>query len=78
MAQNKQIMTTREAAELIGVSTRTLARWHAHRKGPARISAGRKPLYRFDAIQHWMQQNETQPLIKISGEPYGSLGRVSG
>jgi excisionase family DNA binding protein len=70
MTHNKQIMTNKEVANLLGVSTRTLARWHAHRKGPARISAGRKPLYRFEAIQHWLQQNEAQPLIKFSGEKY--------
>jgi predicted DNA-binding transcriptional regulator AlpA len=70
MTHNKQIMTNKEVANFLGVSTRTLARWHAHRKGPARISAGRKPLYRFEAILHWLQQNEAQPLVKFSGEKY--------
>jgi excisionase family DNA binding protein len=43
-------MTLREASKLLGVSTRTLSRWHALRVGPARCKIGRKVLYRREAV----------------------------
>lgn len=60
-------MTPTEAAELLGVSTRTLSRWHALRVGPARCKIGRKVLYRREAVNVWLAQNETQPTRSFSG-----------
>lgn len=48
-------------AELLGISQRTLSRWHALRVGPARCKVGRTVLYRRDAIEAWLDANETQP-----------------
>lgn len=50
-----------EVAELLGVSQRTLSRWHALRVGPARAKIGRKVLFRRDAIEAWLAKNETHP-----------------
>lgn len=60
-------MTPTEAAKLLGVSTRTLSRWHALRVGPARCKIGRKVLYRREAVNAWLAQNETQPARSFSG-----------
>ncbi|WP_281709118.1 helix-turn-helix domain-containing protein [Phaeobacter italicus] len=60
-------MTPTEAAKLLGVSTRTLSRWHALRVGPARCKIGRKVLYRREAVDAWLAQNETQPTRSFSG-----------
>ena len=49
-------------AELLGVSLRTLNRWHALRVGPARCKVGRTVLYRRGAVEAWLEANETQPL----------------
>ncbi|MEQ8903463.1 MAG: helix-turn-helix domain-containing protein [Roseovarius sp.] len=50
-----------DVAELLGVSQRTLSRWHALRVGPGRAKVGRKVLYRRDAIEGWLAKNETHP-----------------
>lgn len=50
-----------DVAELLGVSRRTLSRWHALRVGPARCKVGRTVLYRRDAIEGWLAENETHP-----------------
>ena len=47
------------AAELLGVSARTLDRWHFLREGPPRIQLGRKIRYRRAAIDNWVLARET-------------------
>lgn len=54
-------------AELLGISQRTLSRWHALRVGPARCKVGRTVLYRRDAIETWLEANETQPVATFAG-----------
>ncbi|MEQ5828061.1 helix-turn-helix domain-containing protein [Sulfitobacter sp. NFXS29] len=56
-------------AELLGVSQRTLSRWHALRVGPARCKVGRTVLYRRDALETWLEANETQPTTTFGGDP---------
>lgn len=48
-----------EVASLLDVSLRTLNRWHALRVGPPRCKVGRTVLYRSDALETWLSQNET-------------------
>ncbi|MFG6599098.1 MULTISPECIES: helix-turn-helix transcriptional regulator [unclassified Sulfitobacter] len=55
-------------AELLGVSRRTLSRWHALRVGPARCKVGRTVLYRRDALEAWLEANETQPVATFAGD----------
>ncbi len=66
---DRSLLTTRQAADLLGISTRTLARWHALRVGPARCQIGRKVLYRASAIEAWLQANETAPVAKFNEFP---------
>jgi predicted DNA-binding transcriptional regulator AlpA len=48
-----------EAAELLGVSPRTLDRWHLMRVGPARIKMRGLVRYRLSAISDWLRSCET-------------------
>jgi len=54
-------MTPGEVARLLGVSLRTLSRWHAQRVGPPRCKVGRTVLYRKEAVEAWLTKNETHP-----------------
>ncbi len=54
-----QILTPTELAERLGVSARTLSRWHLLRKGPPRVEVGRLIAYRIEAVENWLQANET-------------------
>jgi hypothetical protein len=54
-------MTPEELATALGRSLRTLARWHAERKGPARCKVGGLVLYRIEAVQRWMIAHEQEP-----------------
>ena len=47
-----------QLAEWLGVSLRTLSRWHAERTGPPRITMGRLVLYRLEALHQWLEANE--------------------
>lgn len=49
-------------AAFLGVSPRTLSRWHAQRVGPARCKLGRTVLYRRTAVEAWLESNETYPV----------------
>ncbi len=55
-------------ADILGVSRRTLSRWHALRVGPARCKVGRTVLYRRDALEAWLEANETQPVTTFTGD----------
>ncbi len=67
MDHQKLNLTPLETASLLGVSTRTLSRWHALRVGPARCKVGNKVLFRRSSINAWLDQNETQPTRSFSG-----------
>lgn len=60
-------LKTDAVAELLGVFRRTLSRWHALRVGPARCKIGRTVLYRRDALEAWLEANETQPVTTFAG-----------
>lgn len=67
MDTNNAHMKPAEVATLLGVSLRTLSRWHALRVGPARCKVGRTVLYRKNAVESWLSQNETQPTRSFGG-----------
>ncbi len=70
MTDLPDFLTTEDTARLIGVSERTLARWHSVRKGPARIRVGRKVLYRLVSVHDWLRANETSPSKTFEGGRY--------
>ena len=48
-------LTKQELARQLGVSPRTIDRWHLHRKGPPRTRCGRKILYDQQKIAVWLE-----------------------
>lgn len=54
-------MKPAEVAQMLGISTRTLHRWHALRYGPPRCKVGNIVLYRKSSIDTWLAANEVQP-----------------
>jgi len=51
-----------ELARELGITTDTLGRWAAQRKGPAYVKAGRKIFYRRDVVRAWLQSKEVRPV----------------
>lgn len=62
MTLNENKLKPAEVARQLGVSLRTLNRWHALRVGPARCKVGRTVLYRQAAVDAWLERNETHPV----------------
>jgi excisionase family DNA binding protein len=57
-----QYLTPAEVAEVLGVSERTLNRWHSMRQGPPRCKIGRAVRYVASSVANWMAAQEVQPL----------------
>ena len=57
-----EYVTPDQLAQHLGVSVRTLSRWHARRIGPPRCSVGKLILYRFTAVRAWMADRELGPV----------------
>jgi predicted DNA-binding transcriptional regulator AlpA len=53
-----EYLTPEELAGELGLCKRTLDRWHAARTGPPRVTLGRKPLYRREAVAQWLRKRE--------------------
>lgn len=51
-------MARAELADVLGVTSDTLARWETRRIGPPCVRIGRKVLYRREAVQKWLQDQE--------------------
>jgi hypothetical protein len=47
-----------ELARELGVSLRSLARWHSLRVGPPRVVIGRVILFRREAVAEWLRARE--------------------
>lgn len=58
-----------ELARLLGVSARTIDRWHSLRNGPPRIAIGRTILYNLDSVRTWLQcrEDDVAPLHRGRG-----------
>jgi predicted DNA-binding transcriptional regulator AlpA len=51
-------LTPRQVAAELGICEKTLARWHAARRAPARVTIGRRLLYRRIAVSDWLRRQE--------------------
>ena len=69
MSNIEKYLKPKEVANVLGVSLRTLNRWHALRVGPARCKIGRTVLYRISAVGAWLEANETYPVETFAGDP---------
>jgi predicted DNA-binding transcriptional regulator AlpA len=59
-------MTPDELARELGICKRTLDRWHASRSGPPRVTIGRRPLYRREAVTQWLRRREEDLSGRVS------------
>lgn len=57
-SSHRRILTKAEAAELLGISERTLSRRHAEGMGPPCIKHGRKVAYFEDSVLNWLASLE--------------------
>lgn len=55
---NDTYLTEAEAAERLGVTTRTMIRWRSLRSGPPHCRVGARTLYREGAIAAWLTRQE--------------------
>jgi hypothetical protein len=51
-------------ARLLGVTTRTLARWDERRIGPPKIKVGKLVLYDLAKLPCWLEGHENAPVAK--------------
>jgi len=51
-------LTPKNLAQALGVSERTVARWHRLREGPPRVEFGRKVFYRLESVNAWIASCE--------------------
>jgi len=51
-------LTPKNLAQALGVSERTVARWHRLREGPPRVEIGRKVFYRLESVSAWVASCE--------------------
>ena len=58
-----------EAAEMTGVTDRTLLRWHREGKGPPRIYRGRSVYYRIAEIEAWLGQSDQHSAVSLDPCP---------
>ena len=56
-----EYMEPEALASDLGVTVRTLERWHRRGWGPPRVTIGRRVLYRRAAVAAWVQANEVDP-----------------
>ena len=59
-------VTPERLAAALGVSVRTLSRWHAERRGPPRCAIGKTILYRIAGVRDWLASQETEPVRPAS------------
>jgi excisionase family DNA binding protein len=60
-----EYLTPEELAGELGICKRTLDRWQASRSGPPRVTVGRRPLYRREAVKEWLRKREEDPSREI-------------
>ena len=56
-----ELLTERQTAELLNISTRTLQAWRSDSVGPPFIRVGRTIRYRRGALVAWMEANTVRP-----------------
>ena len=61
MALLDTYLTKSQAAAELGVTDRTLNRWHTERIGPPRTKIGARIYYRREAVAEWVRNREVVP-----------------
>ena len=58
----RRYVTADRLAKMLGVSVRTLARWHAERAGPPKIKRGKLVLFDISKLPDYLASHETDPV----------------
>lgn len=58
--QSTELWTKTKTAETLGVSERTLSRWHAEGSGPPVSKQGRKSYYFRQSVLSWLKAKERE------------------
>ncbi len=53
-------ITEKECAVALGISRRTLQRWHRLREGPPRTLVGKRVRYRASSVSQWLLDQERE------------------
>jgi predicted DNA-binding transcriptional regulator AlpA len=61
MALLDHYLTKAQAAAELGITDRTLNRWHTERMGPPRTKIGSRIYYRREAVAEWLKSREIVP-----------------
>jgi predicted DNA-binding transcriptional regulator AlpA len=73
------LLTPRQLAKELGVSLRSLQRYHDARVGPPRVKLGKHVLYRRAAVNQWLARSEgytpARPAPKLR-KPVVSVGHT--
>ncbi len=70
-----KLLTPDEAAELLGISTKTLSNWRWCRCGPRFLRLGRRVLYSPEHLNDWLEEVavQTHPSTARAKAPGGAL-----
>ena len=60
-----ELVSSKDVASLLGVTTHTLNRWSRLGKGPPRIKVGRKAVYRRASLIAWLEANEARDCTRV-------------
>lgn len=77
--KNWELLTTREASELIGISPSTMSVWRSFGKGPDYVKIGGKVRYRVDALEvvsHEWHVRHSRHAAVIPGRSWGDFKYV--
>jgi hypothetical protein len=69
-------VTPKGLAKPLGVTERTIARWHHFREGPPRVEFGRKVFYRLESVKAWLEGCEHPPGAGQSRRAIASVAQV--
>jgi excisionase family DNA binding protein len=58
---NDALLTTDDAAALLGVPSRTVEDWRLRRMGPPYVRLGRHVRYRREDLVAWLEENTVRP-----------------
>lgn len=60
-----QLLTEKEASDLLAVSVHTLRTWRMSKTGPSYTKLGRLIRYRKDVLEKFIEDGETKPREKV-------------
>jgi excisionase family DNA binding protein len=64
--QDTDLLTTKEAADLLRHTDRTLIRWRNERKGPGFVKCGKKVLYRRSDLVGWLESQHVEMIRGVA------------